>query len=221
MRLNRLYISLICILFLLLIACNNNENALDPSNETNEGNGNSSSTSTDLTSGDDFSNGKQIKFHESYEYDIVGKDKDEPRQKQTNEQESSQPLSPEQTSDFEAEVIELTNAERSEKGLPALQPNTRLSRVANLKSKEMVTKDYFSHTSPAHGSPFNMMREYGVTYQSAGENIAHGQRTPEQVVNEWMDSEEHRKNILNNKFTHIGVGFVKDGYYWTQMFIEK
>lgn len=85
----------------------------------------------------------------------------------------------------------------------------------------MQAKDYFSHTSPTYGSPFEMMQQFGITYQSAGENIAHEQPTPQEVVNAWMGSEEHRENILNENFTHIGVGYVANGDYWTQMFIEK
>ena len=85
----------------------------------------------------------------------------------------------------------------------------------------MQTKGYFSHTSPTYGSPFDMMKKFGITYRSAGENIAMGQRTPEEVVKAWMNSEGHRKNILNSSFTHIGVGHVASGNYWTQMFIGK
>lgn len=124
-------------------------------------------------------------------------------------------------SDAERKVIQLTNAERTKRGLPELQADTKLSNVAGVKSSDMMSKHYFSHTSPTYGSPFDMMRDFGVTYTSAGENIAHGQQTPEQVVNAWMNSEGHRKNILSPNFTHIGVGFEGTGNYWTQMFIGK
>jgi uncharacterized protein YkwD len=83
----------------------------------------------------------------------------------------------------------------------------------------MVDKNYFSHTSPTYGSPFDMMKTFGITYHTAGENIAYGYPTPESVVNGWMNSEGHRKNILNSSFTEIGVGYVSNGNYWTQMFI--
>ena len=85
----------------------------------------------------------------------------------------------------------------------------------------MNNNHYFSHTSPTYGSPFDMMRDFGVSYKSAGENIAMGQTTAEQVVDAWMNSEGHRKNILNANYTHIGVGFSKGGNYWSQMFIQK
>ncbi len=124
-------------------------------------------------------------------------------------------------SDAAAKVIELTNAERRKNGLPDYQADAQLSGVAKVKSDDMQQNNYFSHTSPTHGSPFDMIRDHGVSYRSAGENIAQGQRTPEQVVQAWMNSEGHRKNILSADFTHIGVGYNENGHYWTQMFIRK
>ncbi|WP_312096591.1 CAP domain-containing protein [Niallia sp.] len=124
-------------------------------------------------------------------------------------------------SKFVASVIDLTNAERKKQGLPALQAYPELNNVADVKAKDMNDKGYFSHTSPTYGSPFDMMRDFGITYQSAGENIAQGQRTPEEVVKAWMNSEGHRANILNDKYTHIGVGFDEGGYEWVQMFVKK
>ena len=66
-----------------------------------------------------------------------------------------------------------------------------------------------------------MIKSFGITYRSAGENIARGQKTPEAVVNAWMNSSGHRANILNASYTEIGVGYVAEGNYWTQMFIGK
>jgi uncharacterized YkwD family protein len=124
-------------------------------------------------------------------------------------------------SDMESKVIELTNAERTKNGLAALKADNSLSGVAQEKSDDMQAKNYFSHTSPTYGSPFDMMRDFGVEYSSAGENIAMGQRSAEEVVDAWMKSEGHRKNILSSNFTHIGVGHTGEGNYWTQMFIGK
>ncbi|QIZ10878.1 SCP-like extracellular protein [Priestia megaterium] len=124
-------------------------------------------------------------------------------------------------SQYVQQVIDLTNAQRSKNGLPALKADTQLNSVAQKKSLDMQQKNYFSHTSPTYGSPFDMMRDFGVTYKSAGENIAQGQRTPQEVVTAWMNSEGHRKNILSSNFTHIGVGFEATGKHWTQMFIGK
>ncbi|MCG3795956.1 serine protease [Bacillus toyonensis] len=124
-------------------------------------------------------------------------------------------------SEFEQRVVELTNAERTKQGLPALKIDTELSKVARVKSEDMQKNNYFDHNSPTYGSPFDMMKKFGISYTSAGENIAQGQRTPEEVVQAWMNSAGHRANILNNGFTHIGVGYVESGNYWTQQFITK
>ncbi|KIL45048.1 CAP domain-containing protein [Jeotgalibacillus soli] len=122
---------------------------------------------------------------------------------------------------FEQKVVDLTNAERAKQGLKPLTLDVSLSKVAKDKSLDMKQKNYFSHTSPTYGSPFDMMKSYGISYKTAGENIAMGQRSPEEVVKAWMNSEGHRKNIMSSSFTHIGVGHVEQGNYWTQMFIGK
>lgn len=122
---------------------------------------------------------------------------------------------------IEQEVIKLVNVERANAGLSALKYDWELGRVAQYKSQDMHDKNYFSHTSPVYGTPFTMMKNFGISYKSAGENIAMGQKTAAAVVDAWMNSEGHRANILNKNYTHIGVGYVKDGNYWTQMFIQK
>ena len=122
---------------------------------------------------------------------------------------------------YEAEVVRLVNEERTARGLKPLSQNWELSRVARYKSQDMKENRYFSHTSPVYGSPYQMMRSFGISYRSAGENIAMGYRTPKAVVNGWMNSAGHRANILSAAFTEIGVGYVADGGYWTQMFISK
>ncbi|MCI4060749.1 CAP domain-containing protein, partial [Bacillus cereus] len=76
-------------------------------------------------------------------------------------------------------------------------------------------KNYFDHNSHSYVSPFDMMKKFGISYTSAGENIAQGQRTPEEVVQALMNSAGHRANILNKGYTHIGVGYVERGNYWT------
>lgn len=121
---------------------------------------------------------------------------------------------------FEQKVVSLTNQERAKYGLAPLQIDVKLSEVARTKSADMKQNGYFSHTSPTYGSPFDMMNQFGIQYRAAGENIAMGQQSPEAVVQAWMNSEGHRKNILSSNFTHIGVGHV-EGNYWTQMFIGK
>ncbi|MCL1631130.1 CAP domain-containing protein [Sporolactobacillus sp. CPB3-1] len=140
---------------------------------------------------------------------------------------SSQPS--EQTSSksdlnaYEQKVVDLTNQERTKAGLQPLKAdNSALSKMARAKSQDMRDKNYFDHQSPTYGSPFDMMKKYGISYKSAGENIAAGQKTPEEVVQGWMNSPGHRANILNASFTTIGVGYVEGGSYgsyWTQEFI--
>ncbi len=122
---------------------------------------------------------------------------------------------------YESEVVRLVNAERAKRGLSSLTHDWELSRVARYKSQDMRDLGYFSHTSPTYGSPFQMMRSFGISYRSAAENIAKGYKSPAAVVDGWMNSSGHRANILNSSFTHIGVGYVADGAYWTQMFISK
>ncbi|MBV7506695.1 sporulation protein [Bacillus sp. sid0103] len=122
---------------------------------------------------------------------------------------------------YEQKVVDLTNQERAKNGLPALKVDVTLSKMAHEKSRDMSANGYFSHTSPTYGSPFDMMKKYGITYRYAGENIAMGQRTPEEVVKAWMNSEGHRKNILSSNYNYIGVGYVSQGNYWTQEFIGK
>jgi uncharacterized YkwD family protein len=126
-----------------------------------------------------------------------------------------------EVSAYEKKVLELTNQERAKAGVPALKLDEELSKVAREKSRDMQSKGYFDHNSPTYGSPFDMMKQFGISYTTAGENIAMGQKSPEEVVQAWMNSEGHRKNIMNANFTHLGVGHVADGNYWTQMFIGK
>lgn len=125
------------------------------------------------------------------------------------------------TTAYEAEVVRLVNQRRAEHGLKPLTQDWQLSRVARYKSQDMKDLGYFSHTSPTYGSPFQMMKSFEISYRTAGENIAKGYASPEAVVNAWMNSPGHRANILNATYTHIGVGFVSSGNYWTQMFISR
>ena len=130
------------------------------------------------------------------------------------------PLKDQTADSYEREVVRLVNKERTQRGLKELTYDWQLSRVARYKSQDMSDNNYFSHTSPTYGSPFEMMKSFGISYRSAGENIAKGQATPEAVVNAWMNSSGHRANILSTSFTKIGVGYVAKGKYWTQMFIS-
>ncbi|MCO4851054.1 CAP domain-containing protein [Bacillus vallismortis] len=139
----------------------------------------------------------------------------------TAEKTNTTTSAPSSVSAYEKKVVELTNAERQKQGLKPLQIDETLSKSARAKSQDMKDKNYFDHQSPTYGSPFDMMKSFGISYKTAGENIAKGQKTPEAVVKAWMNSEGHRKNILNANFTHIGVGYVESGSIWTQQFIGK
>ena len=122
---------------------------------------------------------------------------------------------------MEKQVASLTNSKRKASGLGNLTLDSQLSKLARMKAEDMAKKGYFSHTSPTYGSAFDMMKKYGVSYRTAGENIAKGQKTPEAVMKGWMNSSGHRANILSSAYTHIGVGYAKDSKgntYWVQIF---
>lgn len=116
-------------------------------------------------------------------------------------------------------VVELVNAERAKAGLKALTLKKNITAAAQVRAVETETR--FSHTRP-NGSNFSTaLTEAGVNYRGSGENIAWGQKTPEQVMEGWMNSPGHRANILNEKYTSIGVGYHQNASgvnYWTQLF---
>lgn len=122
---------------------------------------------------------------------------------------------------FANQVVDLVNKERTKAGLPALTVDSGAAAAAQTRAKEIVSS--FSHTRP-DGSAFSTaLSAAGVNYTGAGENIAYGQTTPEQVMDGWMNSAGHRANILNGSFTSIGVGHYQDASgvdYWTQLFIH-
>ena len=124
---------------------------------------------------------------------------------------------------YENQVVTLVNQERAKAGLAPLKINTKLAGVAERKAEDLRDKNYFAHNSPTYGSPFDMMKQFGITYTSAGENIAKGQKTPAEVMNGWMNSPGHKANIMNANYTEIGVGYVTDSNgttYWVQHFIR-
>lgn len=128
-----------------------------------------------------------------------------------------------QSSDMTAQVVELVNKERVSRGLQPLTIDTKLKECAQAKAQDMVNKNYFAHTSPTYGSPFNMMEQWGIKFTAAGENIAQGQRTAQEVMTSWMNSPGHRSNILSDSFSEIGVGVAKNSkgvLYWSQMFMR-
>lgn len=122
-------------------------------------------------------------------------------------------------STFATQVITLVNQERAKQGLKPLKGDAQLNNMALAKAKDMSQNNYFDHTSPTYGSPFDMMKKFGISYSYAGENIAMGQKTPEEVVKAWMNSSGHRANIMNANYTLIGVGYYNG--YWAQEFVGR
>ena len=120
-------------------------------------------------------------------------------------------------------MVELVNSARAANGLAPLVADTALSRVARVKSEDMIANQYFAHQSPTYGSPFDMMQQFGISFRTAGENIACNQDV-ERAHQALMNSEGHRNNILSSQFTHIGIGIVDGGAcgkMFTQMFISR
>jgi uncharacterized YkwD family protein len=120
---------------------------------------------------------------------------------------------------YASQVVDLVNQERAKAGLKPLASDSALAAMAMDKAKDMYTKNYFDHNSPTYGSPFDMMRSYGINYSYAGENIAKGQRSPQDVMNAWMNSAGHRQNIMSPNFTKIGVAYYNG--VWVQEFIAN
>jgi uncharacterized YkwD family protein/spore coat assembly protein SafA len=120
-------------------------------------------------------------------------------------------------SSYAQQVANLVNQERVNNGLSPLKVDVSLSKMALDKGKDMYNNNYFDHQSPTYGSPFDMMNSYGISYSYAGENIAQGQRNPQEVMNAWMNSAGHRENILNANYKKIGVAYYNGE--WVQEFI--
>lgn len=124
--------------------------------------------------------------------------------------------------DYADEVLRLVNAEREKEGLPPLVLDNNACAAADLRAAEV--EKVFDHSRPDGTACFTVLDEFNIEYSAAGENIARGYLTPEDVVQAWLDSEGHRENIMSSKFTAMGVGMYFDedslyGYYWTQVFI--
>ena len=128
-----------------------------------------------------------------------------------------------QFSKEQQEVLELVNKYRRQNGLSEVVLDKNLSTVAYMHSKDMAQNNFFSHTNLKGESPFDRIKNFGISYRAAGENIAAGQRTPEEVMNSWMNSDGHRANILTKNYNKMGVGIYYGGsygVYWTQNFTD-
>ena len=123
----------------------------------------------------------------------------------------------------EQEVFNLVNEQRTIAGLTKLEIDEELQNVARLKGKDMVDNNYFAHNSPTYGTPFNMIKNFGIKYKAAGENIA-GNSSNQGAVDAWMASESHKENILSNNYNYTGIAVVNSSKYgkiYVQMFIGK
>lgn len=123
----------------------------------------------------------------------------------------------------ELETFNLINQQRANNGLSALKVDSELQRVARIKAQDMVNNNYFDHNSPTYGTPFNMMKNFGISYKTAGENIA-GNSSNSAAVNAWMNSSGHRANILNSSYNYTGLAVISSPRYgkiYVQMFIGK
>ena len=123
----------------------------------------------------------------------------------------------------EKEVFDLINKQRTNNGLAALKNDSEVQRVARIKAQDMVNNNYFSHTSPTYGSPFDMLKSFKISYKTAGENIA-GNSSNSSAVTAWMNSSGHKANILNSSFNYTGIGVVSNSKYgkvYVQIFLGK
>lgn len=118
----------------------------------------------------------------------------------------------------EQQMVDLVNQERQKRGVAPLKVNNELVKVARLKAKDMIENNYFDHQSPTYGSPFEMMNQFGISYRTAGENLA-GDQSVKSAHKGLMNSRGHRANILNGQFTEVGIGIVDGGPYG-KMFVQ-
>lgn len=110
-------------------------------------------------------------------------------------------------SESETKLLNLINEERKKNNLSELQIDEELQNIARLKAQDLVENNYFSHISPSFGTPFEMLKNNGINYKTASENIA-GNSSLEGAVSSWMNSEDHKKNILSNEFNYTGLAVV-------------
>lgn len=109
-------------------------------------------------------------------------------------------------------IINLTNQQRLNSGLSELKLNPKLAQAAAAKAQDMLANQYFSHISPSNVSPWYWFKSAGYNYAYAGENLAMDFTTAESTVEAWMASESHKKNILNSKYSEIGVGVLEGNF---------
>ncbi|MFP8962787.1 CAP domain-containing protein [Streptomyces nanhaiensis] len=131
---------------------------------------------------------------------------------------TSAPSAPAPANDVAARVVALVNSERAKAGCAPVRTNEKLAQAARAHSRDMAEHRNMSHTGSDGSGPGDRITRAGYEWRTYGENVAHGYRTPESVMNAWMSSPGHKRNILNCSFEEIGVGLAQPGDYWTQAF---
>lgn len=130
-------------------------------------------------------------------------------------------LSEEKIAQYTAKVLELVNQERAKAGVAPLVINNKLSKMAQIKAEDIFEHNYWGHTSPIYGSPSEMAKAFGITNKGCGENLCWYADTPEEAVTSWMGSEGHKANILNPKYTQIGLGVYASKQYGSKVWVQE
>ena len=131
-----------------------------------------------------------------------------------------------QASEYDAELLTLTNAKRQNAGLPALRLSSQLGQVAQNHAEDMAINNYFSHIGLNGSQLSERVEAIGYDFSYVGENISAGRTTPLDTIQGWMNSQGHRENILNPNYTEIGFGYAYSpsseyGHYWVQVFAKS
>ncbi|PHJ38896.1 serine protease [Desulforamulus profundi] len=156
--------------------------------------------------------------YRAYGYNHQKPSYSKPSQPAYNPGRTSQPSGGVSSADEQA-MLNLINKERAAKGLKPLSMDSKLTQIARAKAKDMIDNNYFSHQSPTYGSPFDMMKNNGITYRYAGENLA-GAPDVNTAHTNLMNSSGHRANILSDKYTKVGIGVVSGGPYG-KMYVQE
>lgn len=126
-------------------------------------------------------------------------------------------------SDFQAQLLQLLNAERQKIGAPPLRISSQLAQAAQRHADDMANNNFLSHEGSDGSTMESRIQETGYAFSAIAENVAGGQPTPESVIQTWLNSSGHRRNMLNPEYTEIGIGYATNSssqytHYWTQVF---
>jgi len=147
-----------------------------------------------------------------------------PKDDKTDKVKTTPPkTAPEGITNSEQTLLDLINGARADVGAAPLKFDMNVVKVARLKGQDMVDNNYFSHTSPTYGSPFDMLSQFNISYRTAGENIA-GNSSINGAYQSWMNSSGHRQNIENDSYNYTGLGIINGSRYgkiFVQIFIGR